>query len=63
MKDKALDLLKDYWGGMIEKGANTFWEVYDKNDPRFSPYGNYLINSYCHSWSSTPAYFFRKYFN
>ncbi len=62
MKDKAIELLHEYWGCMIEKGANTFWEVYDKNDPKFSPYGNYLINSYCHSWSSTPAYFFRKYF-
>jgi alpha-L-rhamnosidase len=61
MKDKALELLREFWGGMIENGANTFWEVYDKSNPKFSPYGNYLINSYCHSWSSTPAYFFRKY--
>ena len=61
LNKEAKKLLINYWGGMIERGANTFWEVFDDKDPHYSPYGNYLINSYCHSWSSTPAYFFRKY--
>ena len=61
-KDEAINIIKDYWGGMVIKGASTFWEVYKHDNPKFSPYDNYLINSYCHSWSCTPAYFFRKYF-
>lgn len=58
---EAIDIIKNYWGAMVQKGASTFWEVYKSDDPKFSPYNNYLLNSYCHSWSCTPAYFFRKY--
>lgn len=60
-KGKAIDLLKNYWGGMIEDGADTFWELYDPENKDFSPYGSSLINSYCHAWSCTPTYFIRKY--
>ncbi|UCH66286.1 MAG: hypothetical protein JSW63_03920 [Ignavibacterium sp.] len=58
---QAMQIIKDYWGGMIKEGGTTFWEVYKNDDYKFSPYENYLLNSYCHSWSCTPAYFFRKY--
>ena len=61
LNSQAVQLIKDYWGGMIKEGATTFWEVYKSDDHKFSPYDNYLLNSYCHSWSCTPAYFFRKY--
>ena len=61
LNSQALAIIKEYWGGMIEKGATTFWEVYKSDNPKFSPYDNYLLNSYCHSWSCTPSYFFRKY--
>jgi hypothetical protein len=62
MREQALELIKYYWGGMISHGANTFWEVYDPENPNLSPYNDYLVNSYCHSWSCTPSYFLRKYF-
>src|SRR5205807_5021734 len=26
---EALELIRSYWGGMVEAGADTFWEVYD----------------------------------
>lgn len=61
LNTEAIQIIKEYWGGMIEKGATTFWEIYKSDDPKFSPYDNYLLNSYCHSWSCTPSYFFRKY--
>jgi len=61
LHSQALVIIREYWGGMIEKGATTFWEVYKSDNPKFSPYNNYLLNSYCHSWSCTPSYFFRKY--
>lgn len=60
LKDEAIQILKEYWGGMIAKGATTFWEVYDPDDDHLSPYSSHRLNSYCHAWSCTPAYFIRK---
>lgn len=60
-REAAVRELKSYWGGMLEDGADTFWELYDPSDKQFSPYGSHLINSYCHAWSCTPTYFIRKY--
>jgi alpha-L-rhamnosidase len=60
MKQEALDLIQSYWGGMVQAGADTFWEVYDPNNPKLSPYGNLLVDSYCHAWSCTPAYLLRS---
>jgi alpha-L-rhamnosidase len=61
LKAEAKEALTTYWGGMINKGADTFWEVYDPNDELKSPYNFFPINSYCHAWSCTPVYFIRKY--
>jgi len=62
-KDEALQVLTDYWGGMVKEGADTFWELYDPADPNASPYGGAIVNSYCHAWSCAPAYFLRRYFS
>ena len=61
MRDKAVQYLKTFWGGMLEHGADTFWEAYIPEDLDFSPYDNRTINSLCHAWSCTPSYFIRKY--
>lgn len=53
--------IKDYWGEMVKMGADTFWEVYVPGDLSVSPYGDAIINSFCHAWSCTPAYFIRKF--
>lgn len=63
MKSEALEYIRNYWGSMVQLGADTFWEVYVKDDLNVSPYGDILINSYCHAWSCTPSYFIRKYFS
>lgn len=60
-KEKALSHLKEYWGGMIKAGADTFWELYNPENEKESPYGSDCVNSYCHAWSCTPAYILRKY--
>jgi alpha-L-rhamnosidase len=60
-KELAISEMKTYWGGMIQDGADTFWELYDPKNKEFSPYGSHLINSYCHAWSCTPTYLIRKY--
>ncbi len=62
LKAQAENHLKEYWGTMIALGADTFWELFDPENPSYSPYGSPLINSYCHAWSCTPTYFLRKHF-
>jgi alpha-L-rhamnosidase len=59
MDIQAYQLIDSYWGGMVDKGADTFWEVYDPKDAFKSPYNSHLFNSYCHAWSCTPSWFFR----
>lgn len=48
-----------YWGGMVKAGADTFWECFDANNPKASPYGDVRNNSFCHAWSCTPSYLLR----
>jgi len=60
LRQEAVELVQSYWGGMVNDGADTFWEVYDPAQPLLSPYGDPLVNSYCHAWSCTPAYLFRS---
>jgi alpha-L-rhamnosidase len=59
MDKEAYQLINSYWGGMIDKGADTFWEIYDPGDAHKSPYNSHLFNSYCHAWSCTPSWFLR----
>ena len=58
----AKDEMKKYWGKMVEAGADTFWELFNPDNPDESPYGSTMVNSYCHAWSCTPTYLIRKYF-
>ena len=60
-QDEAIDRMCAYWGGMADRGADTFWELYNPANPDESPYGGTIVNSYCHAWSCGPAYFLRKY--
>jgi hypothetical protein len=61
LASEAKDAVDSYWGGMVRKGADTFWEINDPENEFLSPYHFYPINSYCHAWSCTPVYFIRKY--
>lgn len=61
-KEKAMDYMKYYWGGMLDLGADTFWELYNPENLAESPYGSSIVNSYCHAWSCTPTYLLRTYF-
>lgn len=60
--DEARKVLNHYWGGMVDRGADTFWELFNPENPDESPYGGTAVLSYCHAWSCTPCYFYRKYF-
>jgi alpha-L-rhamnosidase len=59
LRKEALELVKNYWGGMVQAGADTFWEAYDPKNPLVSPYADRHMNSYCHAWSCGPSYLFR----
>lgn len=59
---QARKIMTKYWGGMIDMNADTFFELFNPDNPNESPYGSKVVNSYCHAWSCTPAYFLRKYF-
>jgi len=48
---RMLDLTKEKWGFMIDKGATTFWETF----PGWA--GRRWTRSWCHAWSSAPTYF------
>ena len=61
MYGEARATLVNYWGGMVSKGADTFWEVYEPGNDFRSPYSFYPLNSYCHAWSCTPTYFIYQY--
>ena len=61
MSDEAKEYMIDYWGGMIDVGADTFWEAFVKDDPYVSPYNDVIMNSACHAWSCTPVYLLKKY--
>lgn len=50
--DEALQILSDYWGGMIDLGATTFWEDFTWSDKakshpitEFTPEGEYDIHA------------------
>lgn len=50
-KDRqALNLIRDYWGGMLKRGATTYWEIYDPRKPEdFVPDASLSL---CHGWSA-----------
>lgn len=58
-KDKAMEIMKDYWGAMLDLGATTFWEDLKYSDTanaaridEFVPEGKYDIHAgggaYCY---------------
>lgn len=64
---QAVEAISSYWGGMLDRGATTWWEVFDPASPACtvpSPYqGNtptYLMDhvpvSLCHGWGASPTY-------
>ena len=61
LREKAVEYIKNIWGGMVKLGTDTFFEAYVPGDPSFSPYDDNKVNSMCHAWSCTATYFLRKY--
>lgn len=53
MTNQALERIRSCWGGMLSRGATTWWETFDPN------WKDYMLcpNSLCHAWSGAPTYF------
>ncbi|MBQ6471431.1 MAG: hypothetical protein IJJ33_05570 [Victivallales bacterium] len=63
MEELLQNTIRRYWGGMILRGADTFWEVFQEDDDFYTPYCDThdpRNNSACHAWSGTPSFFIRK---
>jgi alpha-L-rhamnosidase len=45
LKEEAVEIIRDKWGSMIDRGATTFWEMWEVT-----------VQSRCHAWSSSPLY-------
>jgi hypothetical protein len=61
----VLKEIRDYWGGMINLGATTFWEKYnpqEKNPELLGMYGRPFGKSLCHAWGASPIYLLGKYY-
>ncbi len=45
LREEVVEIIRDKWGGMIDRGAVTFWEMWDVT-----------LESRCHAWSASPVY-------
>lgn len=63
--EKVMETMKDYWGGMLDRGADTFWEEFKPDQPeeeQYSMYGDKYGKSLCHAWGASPIYLIGRYF-
>jgi alpha-L-rhamnosidase len=51
--DEALDLIKVFYGYMLDQGATTWWEWFEADQ--------YYTNSLSHGWSGSPTWFLSEY--
>lgn len=61
----VLDEIRDYWGGMLNLDATSFWEKYDPKQSgkeHLEMYGRPYGKSLCHAWGASPIYLFGRYY-
>lgn len=63
-RKRVLDEVRAYWGGMLDEGATSFWELYnpdEKGEAKYAMYGRPFGKSLCHAWGAGPIYLFGRY--
>jgi hypothetical protein len=61
----VLNEMKNYWGGMLQAGATSFWEEYNPSKQgaeHYAMYGRPFGKSLCHAWGASPIYLLGKYY-
>ena len=61
----VLKEIRDYWGGMLNLGATSFWEKYnphEKGVEHLAMYGRPYGKSLCHAWGASPIYLLGKHY-
>jgi predicted GH43/DUF377 family glycosyl hydrolase len=57
-RSRAIDTVRNYWGGMLSTGATTFYEAYSEKESRdeiAAFYNRPYARSLCHAWGSGPC--------
>lgn len=60
----VMSVIDEYWGGMIDEGATSFWETFDKSqkgNEKYAMYGRKYGKSLCHAWGASPLYLIGRY--
>ena len=63
--EDVLKGMKSYWGGMLDLGATSFWELYnpeEKGAAHMAMYGRPYGRSACHAWGASPIYLLGRYY-
>lgn len=63
--DRVMERMRAYWGGMLERGAVTFWEEFDpavRGPAQYDMYGDKFGKSLCHAWAASPIYLLGRYY-
>lgn len=62
--EQVMSTMKEYWGGMLERDAQTFWEAYrpdESEEDQYGMYGDKYGKSLCHAWGANPLYLIGRY--
>ena len=65
MQKEVLKEMRNYWGGMLQEGATSFWEKYNPEETgiqHLTMYGRPYGKSLCHAWGASPIYLLGKYY-
>ena len=65
MQTEVLKEMRNYWGGMLQEGATSFWEKYNPEETgiqHLTMYGRPYGKSLCHAWGASPIYLISKYY-
>ena len=65
MQTEVLKEMRNYWGGMLQEGATSFWEKYNPEESgtqHLTMYGRPYGKSLCHAWGASPIYLLGKYY-
>lgn len=64
-QEQVYQTLLNYWGGMLDRDATTFWEKFDPDQQgkeMYEMYGDPYGKSLCHAWGASPIYLLGRYF-